>query len=282
MLHKTESTQGFAEVNGAQLYYEIAGSGRSVVLVHAGIANHRMWDDQFALFAQRYQVLRYDQRGFGQSTMPAGPFAFHDDLYALLRELQITRTSLIGVSMGGMTTINLTLAHPELVEGLLLVGSGVEGLQRPPLHPEEQALFDQEEEAEQAGDFVTANELEVHIWVDGPRRKPEDVNLAVRARIREMNMQGFNRLHEQEQAQMQHLEPPASQRLGEIRVPTLVMVGDQDLSRVHVTADLLVANIRGARKVVIPDAAHVPNMERPEAFNQIVFDFLDQLHHENA
>lgn len=277
MLNNLPAKHSFAEVNGAWLYYEVAGSGHPVVLVHAGIADHRMWDDQFALFAQHYQVIRYDQRGFGQSTVPAGPFAFHDDLYLLLRQLDITRTSLIGVSLGGATAINLALAHPEMVKSLLVVGSGLGGLEWPPPSPEELALFSQVEEAGEAGDFATANEVEVHIWVDGPHRKPETVNPGVRERVREMNLQTFTRHEENEQAQPQELEPPASERLGEIQAPALVMIGDQDVSSVQAIADRLAASIPGARKVVLPNTAHVPNMEQPEAFNQIVFDFLASL-----
>jgi 3-oxoadipate enol-lactonase len=277
MSNNLPAKRGFAEVNGARLYYEVAGSGHPVVLVHAGIADHRMWDDQFALFAQRYRVIRYDQRGFGQSTVPAGPFAFHDDLCILLRQLDVTRASLIGVSLGGATVINLALAHPEMVEGLVVVGSGVDGLEWPPPSPEELALFSQVEEAGEAGDFATANEVEVHIWVDGPQRNPQVVNPGVRERVREMNLQTFTRHAENEQAQSQELEPPASARLGEIQTPTLVMIGDQDVSSVQAIADRLAAGIPGARKVVMPNTAHVPNMEQPEAFNQIVLDFLASL-----
>ena len=277
MSNDVPTQRGFAEANGARLYYEVAGSGHPVVLVHAGIADHRMWDDQFARFAERYRVIRYDQRGFGQSTAPAGPFAFHDDLYLLLRQLEVARASFIGGSLGGAVVINFAVAHPEMVEGLIVVGSGLGGIEWPPPSPEELALFSQVEEAADAGDFATANEIEVHIWVDGPTRNPESVNQGVRERVREMNLQTFTRHEENEQAQPQELEPPASVRLGEIQVPTLVLIGDQDVSSIQAIADHLAAAIPGARKVVVPNTAHVPNMEQPEAFNQIVLDFLDSL-----
>src|SRR6516225_2922813 len=92
---------GYAEINGAQLYYEIAGAGQPVVFVHAGIADRRMWNAQFAAFAARYHVLRYDHRGMGESSMPAGPFALREDLYALTRQLDLAPAVLIGCSMGG-------------------------------------------------------------------------------------------------------------------------------------------------------------------------------------
>jgi 3-oxoadipate enol-lactonase len=277
MSNSFQVERGFAEINGARIYYEVAGSGHPIVLVHEGIADQRMWDDQFATFAQRYRVIRFDLRGFGQSTVPPGPFAFHDDLYHLLRHLDVTRASLIGVSMGGATVINFALAYPLMVESMVVVGSAVGGLEWPDPTPEEMALFTQVEEAVEAGDFATANDIEIHIWVDGPKRNPADVNPAVRERVREMNLQIFTRQHENEQAQAQELEPPASARLGEIKVPTLVIIGDQDVSSIQAIADLLATSIPGARKVVMHNTAHVPTMEQPEAFNQIVLDFFASL-----
>jgi 3-oxoadipate enol-lactonase len=275
-LTNSSAQQGFAEVNGARLYYEAVGHGRTVVLVHAGIADNRMWDDQFALFAQLYRVIRFDLRGFSQSTMPPGPFAFHDDLYELLRQLSVEHAALIGVSLGGMTALDLALTHPELVEALVLVGSGIGGSEMTN-SPEEAELFSRVEAAGEAGDFDTANDLEVHIWVDGPGRNPEAVNSSVRERVRAMNLSTFTRHDEFEQAQPQPLEPAASTRLSQIRVPTLVIVGDQDVSGIQANAERLGAEIPGARKAVIPNTAHVPNMERPKEFNQIVLEFLASL-----
>ena len=205
MVNEIPTRHGFAEIDGGQLYYEVAGSGKPVVLVHAGIADHRMWDDQLVPFAERYQVIRFDQRGFGQSSAPIGPFAFYDDLYLLLRELSVTRAVCIGGSLGGATAIDLTLTHPEMVDALVLVGSGLGGMEWPPLTPVELELFSQVEEAAKSGDFATANEIEVHIWVDGPERNPDAVNPGVRARVREMNLQTFTLHGENEQVEPQAL-----------------------------------------------------------------------------
>lgn len=277
MANEVPAQHGFAEVNGARLYYEVAGSGRPVVLVHAGIADSRMWNDQFLPFAERYQVIRYDQRGFGQSSAPASQFAFYDDLFLLLRRLDVAQAVLVGCSLGGAIAIDLALSHPEVVDGLVLVGSGLGGQEWPAPTPVEMALFSQVETAGEAGDFATANEIEVHIWVDGPERSSETVNPDVRERVREMNLQTFTRHEENEQAQPQELEPPASERLGEIRVPTLVMIGNQDVSAIQAIAEKLATTIPGARKVVLPNTAHVPNMEQPEVFNRLVLDFIDSL-----
>lgn len=264
---------GFAEVNGAKLYYEVAGSGHPLVLCHAGIADHRMWDVQMPAFAQRYRVIRYDHRGFGQSNLPAGTFSLSEDLYGLLKHLGVEKTYVLGCSIGGATVVDFTVTHPDMVDALIAVGAGLSGFETPNT-PQEIALFEQAEQAAEAGDFDKANDLEVHIWVDGPNRRPEQVNPAVRERVREMNLPGFTRAGE---FSAQPPEPPAVGRLAGIAAPTLVIYGDQDVSDIQATAHKLASDIPGAKLVVIRDTAHVPNMERPDEFNRIVLDFLASL-----
>jgi pimeloyl-ACP methyl ester carboxylesterase len=110
---------GFAQVSGAPLYYEIAGAGHPLVLIHEGIADSRMYDDQFGAFAQRYRVIRYDVHGFGRSGIPAGPFSGHEALHDLLHVLGVERTYLLGMSMGGGIAIDFTLTYPTMVDALI-------------------------------------------------------------------------------------------------------------------------------------------------------------------
>lgn len=273
MSQATPTQSGFAEVNGARIAYEVAGTGRPVVLIHAGICDQRMWDEQFALFAERYRVIRYDQRGFGQSTLPPGPYSQEEDLAALLARLGVSEAAVIGVSMGGAGAINLALAHPALVKALVVVGAGVDGAEVP-VTPEEEALFGEVETAANQGDIEMANAREADLWVAGPHRDPATVDARIRERVRAMNFRGFQEAEQQKLAKRQPIAPPANERLGDIHIPTLVIVGDQDFSDIQTLADLIASGIPGARKVVIPDTAHLPNMERPEAFNRIVLDFL--------
>ncbi len=264
---------GFAEANGARLYYEVAGEGPPLVLVHAGIADSRMWDEQFDAFAGRHRVIRYDLRGFGRSTMVPGPFAHRRDLHALLGFLGVERAALLGCSKGGATAIDFALEHPELVAALVPVACTPSGYQfggEPPRQWGEMVA------AFEARDFARASELEVQIWVDGPRRAPEGVAPAIRDRVREMNLIALA-TEAAELGEERRLEPPAIDRLGEIRAPTLVIVGDLDNPPVVAGADLLASGIAGARKVVIGGTAHFPNMERPEEFNRLVLDFLASL-----
>lgn len=262
------SNTGFADINGARLYYEVAGAGQPLVLIHAGIADSRMWDDQFDVFAEHYRVVRFDARGFGNSSMPAGAFSYSEDLYELLRFLEIERAYVLGVSMGGGTAIDLALAHPEIVAALIPVASALDGYAYAE-DPKEAEI----EAAASVGDYARANELELQLWVDGPKRSHDQVDAAMRERVRIMNLNNYT-LSEQNKGERRRLDPPAITRLGDIRVPTLIIVGDYDIPDMLAIADVLEQGISESRKVVMHGVAHLPNMERPKEFNKIVVDFL--------
>ena len=269
-------TTSYADVNGAKLYYEAAGEGHPLVFLHAGIANLHMWDDQFRAFRDRYRVVRYDHRGFGQSSAPAGPASMVDDVYSLLTFLNIDRAYLVGCSMGGGAALDFTLAHPEMVDGLVLVGAGVSGAP----DEEDDALadaFQKIQDAAKAGDFDTANELEVRMWVDGVGRAPDQVDPAFRAKASAMNRALYDRDAEMNAIEWQSTESPAYPRLESVTAPTLVIVGDRDLSEIQKAADTMAERIPGAKKVVMRNTAHLPSMELPDQFNQILGDFLSSL-----
>ncbi|HZS77422.1 MAG TPA: alpha/beta hydrolase [Ktedonobacteraceae bacterium] len=269
--------QGFAEVNRTRLYYEVAGSGHPLVLIHGGLMDNTMWDEQFAAFAQCYRTIRYDIRAFGQSDLPTGsePYSMYEDLHALLKFLGVEKTYMLGLSMGGSIAIDFTLAHPEMVDALVLVGPGLNGYDFTP--GDMAPLFEEEEAAYERGDFEQASELENRIWVDGRGRTPEQVNPAVRKHVYDMNLHNYQRMAGKDLPEPQKLEPLANTRLGEIRVPTLIIVGDRDVQAIQDIVDILAKEIPGAQKVVMRDTAHVPNMEKPDEFNRIVLDFLQSL-----
>lgn len=269
-------TTGYADVNGAKLYYEVAGEGHPLVLLHAGIANLHMWDDQFSAFRDRYRVIRFDHRGFGQSHAPAGPASISDDVYGMLKFLNVDKAYVVGCSMGGGAALDFTLAHPEMVDGLVLVGPGVSG------SPDEEddpmaATWQEIQDAAKAGDYDRANELEVRVWVDGMGRAPDQVDPAYRAKASAMNRALYDNEAELSAIEWRQADPPAFPRLESVTAPTLVIVGDRDLPEMQRIVDTLAARIPGARKVVMHDTAHLPSMELPDQFNQILGDFLNSL-----
>lgn len=259
-------------INGAELYYEEAGNGPALVFIHAGIADCRMWDAQFAAFADEYRVVRYDHRGYGRSTMPEGDYALRDDLSALLQALGIARATLVGTSMGGGVALDCALDHPELAEALVLVAAGLGGSEPSDFLRERwQAIG----AAYERDGIDAANELELQLWIDGPGHPPEQTDPTVRALVGEMNRAVLAREEENDaRGQAQRLSPPAIGRLGEIAAPTLVIVGDRDVPDILANADRLASGIAGARKVTLPDVAHLPPLECPDEFNRLLRDFL--------
>ncbi len=273
MADAQQSVTGFADVNGARLYYEVAGSGHPLVLVHAGIADSRMWDDQFDVFARRYKVIRYDMRGYGKTAIVDGPFSHRDDLHGLLKFFGIERTHLLGCSKGGATIIDFALEHPEMTAALILVASAPYGYAFSGDPPRQ---WDEAVAAFKQGNLARTSELEVQIWVDGPRRTPEQVNPAVRDRVRTMNLIALTN----EAAGLgseQPLEPVAAGRLAEIQALTLVVIGDLDDPNLVAAGHLMATTIASAQKVIISGTAHMPNMERPAEFNRDVLEFLSKL-----
>jgi pimeloyl-ACP methyl ester carboxylesterase len=270
----TETTPiecGFADVHGAQLYYEAAGAGHPLVMLHSHLIDSGQWDDQFEVFARYYRVVRYDARGFGQSTKPSDPFAHHQDLHGMLAFLGIDQAYLMGCSGGGAAIVDFALAYPEKTGALILVGAGLGGYQfgePPPLALDLRAALER-------GDLERAVELSLQLWTDGQNRSPDQVNPTARERIRVMSTRLFAREDPEPSPTM--LEPPAAGRLAEIGAPTLAIVGGQDVQPIQAIADLVAAQVPRARKAVIPDAGHHPNMEHPAVFNQVVLSFLGEL-----
>ncbi len=264
----------FAQVSGARLHYEVRGTGEPLVLIHAGIADGRMWDRQLDVFAGRCRTVRYDRRGFGATeVVERVPYSHHEDLRGLLDVLDVGRALLVGCSMGAKTAIDFALEFPERTRALVLVGPTVGGFE-PDVDPPEE--FDELVAAEEAGDLERLSELEVRVWIDGPYRDPGSVDPEVRELVLDMNLIALKNEAAGVGDERQP-ETPAVDRLAEIRVPTLVIVGDLDRPETAASADLLEERLPNARKVVMPETAHLPNMEQPEDFNRIVLGFLDEL-----
>lgn len=263
---------GYLNVDGSKLYYELAGEGEALALVHAGFVDSGMWDAQWEAFAHHYRVVRFDMRGFGKSDAVQAPVSRRDELYRLLKHLEIDRAHLVGCSLGGEVVMDFALEHPEMVASLVVVLSvpgGFEMQGEPPADMLE--MFG----ALETGDLKRVSELQVRLWVDGGFRTPEQVDPAVRRRAAEMNWIAVsNGTFAADLAPANPLDPPAATRLDAIHVPTLEIVGALDHPEILRAADVMVGALKDAQKVIVADAAHVPNMERPDAFNAAVLRFL--------
>jgi 3-oxoadipate enol-lactonase len=266
----TEIDSGSAAINGARIFYRSAGSGPPLLLLHAGICDSRMWDDQIGEFARTHRVIAPDFRGFGQTRMVAGAFAHRHDLRALMDHLGVARAILVGGSMSGKTTIDFVLEYPSRVEAVVLVGSALSGYRF--TDADTRVAWAASDAALEAGRHGEAAEIEMQTWLAGPRRSLKQIDPGLQQRVRDMLLRSY--ATPPDLGEEQPLDPPAVGRLGEVCAPTLIIVGDEDRPDILVIAGLLESGITGARKVVMPGAAHLPNMEQPGTFNRMVRDFL--------
>jgi pimeloyl-ACP methyl ester carboxylesterase len=257
-----------ALINGAQLHYERAGEGPPVVFLHAGVADSRMWEPQVKACAEQFDVICPDMRGFGKSELPPMRWSPVADLLALMDELHVNIAHLVGCSIGAKLAIDFAVQHAKRVSKLMLVGPGIGGARFGEKYPELGAEVDA---AEKAGEMDAVNRAEMHLWLDG-RRPRGYVRQPLRDLFLEMN--GGNFQSDFKSAPMDELDPPAVERLQEITAPTLIVIGDADLPPVFDAVELLMERVRHARKVMIDDAAHLPNLEHPDEFNRLVLEFL--------
>lgn len=254
------------------LYHEVEGSGPPVVLLHAGIADCRMWDPQWSSFAERYRMLRCDLAGFGRSPIEKAPVSYARDVAALLDELGIAGAGLAGASLGGRVALELAVARPELVAALVLVDAGLTGFDWSAAVRE---YGEAEDEAVARGDLDAATELNLRMWVDGPRRAPADVDPGVRAKVGEMQRHALElQAPHWETLDEDMLVPAVAERIGEVKAPTLVLVGEEDVDDMHRLAEVFASAIPNARLQTIPGAAHVPSLEQPAVFDELVLAFL--------
>jgi 3-oxoadipate enol-lactonase len=260
---------------GATLYHELAGTGKPIVFLHEGIADSRMWEPQWTSFAPSYCLLRCDLPGFGQTPIETVPVAYARDVAALLDDLGIAAAALVGASLGGRVALELSVARPDLARALVLVGAGLPDFDWSATVKEYGAA---EDEAVARGDLDAATEINMRMWVDGPRRAPADVDPGVRARAAEMQRRALElQAPHWETLDEALLVPDIADRLSEVRVPTLVLVGEEDVEDMHRLADRFATEIARARRAAaIPGAAHIPSLEQPAAFDRLVLDFLNE------
>jgi pimeloyl-ACP methyl ester carboxylesterase len=262
----------FAEINGANLYYEDVGTGTPLLFAHAGIADSRMWDTQVAALKEQYRVIRLDLRGYGQSKPTDMLYSHGEDVLALLDLLGVQKAVLVGCSMSGRMAIDLTLEHPERVLALVPVAARPAGFTAEVPPSPYEAEF---EAAEESGDLARINEAELKHWVVGPNRTRAEVDPLVWALALDMNRIALeNEGHGEEKDAP---EPPAVERLAEIKVPTLIICGDNDVPLMPLAAEAMAQQIAGARKVMLKNAGHLPNMERPDEFNSALKAFLSEI-----
>ncbi|MHC1705107.1 MAG: alpha/beta fold hydrolase [Tenuifilaceae bacterium] len=263
---------GFINVDSGKLYYEAAGIGENLVLLHDGMVHLNIWDEQFLVLAKKYRVVRYDRRNYGKSTDPVSQYSHIEDLNQLFVQLKIDKAVVFGMSSGGRLAIDFTLKYPEKVKGLVLVGAVVGGYgytqhfitRGGRYYPKNYSNPDDVQKY-----FATEDPYEIY---------PE--NKEAKQKVLKM-LESTKPSHDAREKGKLTLARPAEKRavkfLSEIKVPALVLVGEFDIPDVHAHAGVINAGIENSKRVIILKSGHLIPIEQPVLFNEVVMKFLDDL-----
>lgn len=251
-----------------ELYYETKGSGDSLLMLHAGVADSRMWGPQFGELAKYYCVTRCDMRGYGMSPLPNALFAYHEDVRSLV-ETRGEATWIVAASFGARVAIDFAISYPSMIRGLILISPAVAGF-APTGSVKE--YNEKEDNLLEAGKIDETVELNLRMWVDGPARNPSEVDSGVRDLVRIMQLRALGR-PEPPGVDLIPIDPPAIDRLEEIHKPTLIISGELDVDEFLDLARLLEQRIPDARRIVLPGCAHMASMELPDQVNREIVEF---------
>lgn len=264
---------GFVPAGRTQIYYTTQGEGPVVLFLHAGVADSRMWQQQMAL--DGYRTIAFDQRGFGQTEWNPEPYAPWKDARAVLDHLDADSAVIVGCSSGGATAMQLTLMAQDRVDGLVLVGAAASGWEPEDGWPEVEE-WDELMAEFKAANFRRVAELDAAMWLSGPSRSLDSIDPALLDLFIEMDLVPLRTETERDEY-LETFDPPVNDRLDEIRVPVLTVVGEHDQPDVIESAHYLAGRISMRDAVVISDTAHLPSLEKPAEFNRAVMGFLDTL-----
>lgn len=261
---------GFAEINGSKIYYEIAGTGAPLILIHGWSFDTRCWDDQFDIFSKEYRVLRYDLRGFGRSALPdtGAVYSHTEDLVSLLDYLNIKKAHIIGHSFGGKVAFDFVFNNPEKVISLILADAAMDvpGLKV----PEDVTTWIRDT-------WKTGREKGVEeakkIWMNGSPLKPAMRNPRSAPKVVQM-IKDYSGWHWTHNDPCNYPKPFPPERLNEIKVPTLILVGEFNPKIYHDWANIQNKYISNSQKEIIPNAGHALNIENPERVNELILKFL--------
>ena len=249
--------------------------GTSVLLLHAGVADRRMWDPQWDALASTTDLTRLDLRGFGESTTASqGSISHPGDVLHAMDEAGLDRVHVVGCSFGSGVAVEVALTAPDRVASLVLCPPG--GSLLASLTEDLRAFFDQEKAALATGDVDAAVEANIRAWVIGSGRTEADIDPDVVEHVRVMQRRAFEIAEHMGQHEEAELDPPALQRLGEVIVPTLIVIGRHDLDTTKDAAERVCAAIPQAQQIEWPDTAHLPSMEQPARFADLLQDWLIQ------
>lgn len=268
------TASGFVPIAGSKIYYETTGKGEPLLMLHGGFLNMHMWDQQIADLSKDHLVITCDLRGHGSSIDDTTDYIMADGLKALLDTLHVKQASVIGLSVGGACALDFAIRYPDQVKKLILLGPGVykgpANYTRDTVDLKYDSLMKDALEIRKDTNLVA--EYFIRCWFDGPQRTPQQTDTAQRAKALAMAIENMKRHQLKYWPKFQ--DTPTLSRVGELKMPVRVMVGELDNLVIKIIADSLKAGVKDIRVTTINGTAHMPNMEKPMVVNKLIRDWL--------
>lgn len=260
----------FVPSGNARIYIEESGSGAPLLLIHAGIADHRMWKGQLSAFEKYFRVIVPNLRGYGKSSIPDEPFNHFEDMARLLDYLNLKSVNIAGCSIGGRIALELAITYPGIINRLVLIAPGLSGFEYKDRETLAKAAVLDDMIAKGKQNEVSENL--VNLWVVGRKRDSQTVDPHIISLVQQMIIENYDSVIDR----YPEKEPGVDviSRLGEIKAPTLVLIGDNDVPDMQGISQYVSDKIPGAARQIIPGAGHLPNLEQKRLFNQVVIDFI--------
>ncbi|WP_430783414.1 alpha/beta fold hydrolase [Actinoplanes sp. G11-F43] len=238
---------------GDTVWADDSGDGPPLILVHPGVGDSRVWDPILPELRARHRVIRYDARGFGRSPAPTAPFVMLDDLVAVLDHFGVDRAPIVGCSQGGDAALGLAITRPERVSALVLLCPGISGFPVPD-DPATEAAYAKAE----AEGFDAIVDVALSVWARAGRTPEvvEQLRSGVRGWLAENGLEQPN--------------PAVFDRLGEIRVPASLLVGDLDRDWIVDAARQAATRIPGVEFVEVPGVDHLPSLRIPDRVLELI------------
>ena len=270
---------GYAEVNGTKLYYEIAGNGVPLVLIHGSFGDRRHWDLQFKELAKKYKVIRYDVRGYGKSALPNPDEVYKDadDLNALMDFLKIKKAHICGLSMGSIIAVDFTLAYPDRCISLIpigprVAGDGVAEYKTPNADTVRNIMAKTTEILKNKG----AKEATDYLWTGDHSMSKGVVSTRARHALLKMGYE-YSWWRYLNDSKREFAFPVAIKNLKGIKTPTLIVTAEYDFDLCKEIAHIMMKEISGAKLISIKNAGHIMNMDNASQFNKTISEFIDKI-----
>ena len=270
-----QEQSGYIPVEDTRVFYKTVGSGKPLVLVHAGFQDHQMWAQQVKEFTKDYKVILLDMPGHGLTKDGDSAVQASHLFRVLLDSLGIDKASLVGLSLGSAAVMDFALAHPQRVDKVVLTSSAIVGFyEKYPVDSITLTYFPQLKAALDSNNLKRGAEIFTYYWGDSPHRNAQEVNPDMHRYVYETT---YKNLQEHTFKQWpQFAQPAAVYRLGELKAPLLILRGDKDLQMIADAGKVLDEQVANSTQIVLKGGGHMLNMEYPKAFNEAVLRFLRQ------